>query len=69
MKKIICLVLTVMLVAAMAVPAFAVTPDWEYHAPEIPEVTLSEDIQDSISNAVSNYFTNFTFNFSAITLG
>lgn len=56
MKKIICMLLAVMLIMAMTVPACAVTPKREYHAPEIPEVTLTDDLKQSISVWVTAYF-------------
>jgi hypothetical protein len=53
----------------MAVPACAVTPKWEYHAPEIPEVTLSDDLKQMLSNAVAEYFKDFKFEFTGVKLG
>lgn len=69
MKKIICLLLTVMLITAVTVPAFAVTPKWEYHAPKIPEVTLTDDLKQSISNWVAEFFKDFKTAFTSIRLG
>ena len=69
MKKIICIILALMLIMAVAVPACAVTPKWEYHAPEIPEVTLSDDIKQMISNAVAEFFKNFKIEFTSTRLG
>lgn len=48
MKRIICMLLTVMLIAAMTVPACAVTPKWEYHAPKIPEIKVSINIPQKV---------------------
>ena len=48
MKKIICMLLAVLLIAAMTVPAFAATPKWEYHAPKTPEVKVSMKIPDKV---------------------
>jgi hypothetical protein len=69
MKKIICMLLAMMLIMAMTVPACAVTPKWEYHAPEIPEVTLTDDLKQSISNWVAEYFKNFRIEFTSTRLG
>ena len=69
MKKIICILLAVMLIMAMTVPAFAVTPKWEYHAPEIPEVTLTDDLKQMISNAVAEFFKDFKIEFTSTRLG
>lgn len=69
MKKLISMLLAVILIMAMTVPAFAVTPKWEYHAPEIPEVTLSDDIKQMISNAVAEFFKNFRIEFTSTRLG
>ena len=48
MKKILYMLLAVMLILAMAVPAWAVTPKWDYHAPKIPEVKPSIKIPDKV---------------------
>jgi hypothetical protein len=69
MKKIICMLLAVMLIMAVTVPACAVTPKWEYHAPEIPEVTLTDDLKQSISDWVAEYFKNFKIEFTSTRLG
>ena len=70
MKKIICIMLlAVMLIATMTVPACAATPKWEYHAPEIPEVTLTDDLKQSISDWVAEYFKNFRIEFTSTRLG
>jgi acid phosphatase class B len=69
MKKIISMLLAVMLIMAVTVPACAVTPKWEYHAPEIPEVTLTDDLKQSISNWVAEYFKNFRIEFTSTRLG
>jgi hypothetical protein len=69
MKKIICMLLAVLLIMAVTVPAFAATPKWEYHAPKIPEVTLTDDIKQSISNWVAEYFKNFRIEFTSTRLG
>lgn len=69
MKKIICMLLAVLLIAAMTVPAFAATPKWEYHAPKIPEVTLTDDLKQMISNAVAEFFKDFKIEFTSTRLG
>ena len=44
MKKILALLLAVLLILAMAIPAFAVTPDLE--VPDVPEVPdISDDVE------------------------
>ena len=50
MRKIFAILLTVMLIAAMVIPAFAVTPKWEYKAVKLPEVKFT-----SVENIVSNW--------------
>lgn len=69
MKKLIAMLLAVMLIAAMTIPACAVTPKWEYHAPKIPEITLSDDLKQMLSNAVAEYFKDFKFEFTGVKLG
>ena len=48
MRKIIALLLALLLVAAMVVPAFAVTPKFEYRAVKLPEIKVSIKIPDSV---------------------
>ena len=48
MKKIIMFVLVVALILAMSVPAFAVTPRWEYKPVKLPEIKVSIKIPDSV---------------------
>jgi hypothetical protein len=69
MKKFISMLLAVMLIAAMTIPACAVTPKWEYHAPKIPEVTLTDDLKQMISNAVAEFFKDFKIEFTSTRLG
>lgn len=69
MKKIISMLLAVMLIAAMTIPACAVTPKWEYHAPKIPEVKLSDDIKQMLSNAVAEFFKDFKIELTGVKLG
>ena len=47
MKKILALILAVLLIASMAVPAYAVTPKYEF--PDLPEIPdISDDIKIEI---------------------
>ena len=47
MKKIIALILAVLLIACLAVPAYAVTPKYEF--PELPEIPdISDDVKIEI---------------------
>jgi hypothetical protein len=48
MKKIFIFMLVMFLIASMTVPAFAVTPKWEYKAVKIPEIKVSVKIPDSV---------------------
>ena len=38
MRKIFAILLAVMLIASMAVSAYAVTPKWEYKAVKLPQI-------------------------------
>lgn len=47
MKKIPALILAVLLIASMAVPAYAVTPKYEF--PDLPEIPdISDDVAENI---------------------
>ena len=47
MKKILAIALAVLLIAAMAVPAYAVTPKYEF--PDLPEIPdISDDVKFEI---------------------
>ena len=48
MRKIVIFVLTLAMLVAVAVPAFAVTPKWEYKAVKLPEIKVSIKIPDSV---------------------
>lgn len=48
MRKILAILLAVMLIAAMAVSAFAVTPKFEYKPVKIPEIKVSVKIPNSV---------------------
>lgn len=51
MRKFFAILLAVMLIASMAVSAYAVTPKWEYKAVKLPEIKFT-----SVENIVSNWF-------------
>ena len=53
MKKIIMFVLVVALIAAMAIPAFAVTPRWEYKPVKLPQIKPDTSF---VQSAVSKWF-------------
>lgn len=68
MKKIICILFAVMLIASMAVPAYAVTP--ALNIPDVPqisnikiEVKLNEKVYE---NAVQKWFAEHPLDFSKI---
>lgn len=48
MRKIFAIILAVMLIASMAVSAFAVTPNFEYKPVKIPEIKVSVKIPNSV---------------------
>ena len=48
MRKIFAIILVVALVICMAIPAFAVTPRFEYKAVKIPEIKVSIKIPDIV---------------------
>ena len=53
MKKIIVFILTLALILAMSVPAFAVTPKWEYKPVKLPQIKPDTSF---VQGAVSNWF-------------
>ena len=53
MKKIIMFVLVMALILAMSVPAFAVTPRWEYKPVKLPQIKPDTSF---VQGAVSNWF-------------
>jgi len=59
MKKILVFILAVMLLAAMAIPAYAVTPKFEYKAVKIPEIKVETNF---VQNIVSNWFKEHPLN-------
>lgn len=53
MKKIIMFVLVMALILAMSVPAFAVTPRWEYKPVKLPQIKPDTSF---VQGAVANWF-------------
>ena len=53
MRKIFAILLAVMLIAAMTVSAYAVTPKWEYKAVKLPEIKPDTSF---VQSAVANWF-------------
>lgn len=53
MRKIIVFILTLALIAAVAVPAFAVTPKWEYKPVKLPQIKPDTSM---VQGAVSKWF-------------
>ena len=53
MNKTICIMLAVMLILAMSVPAFAVTPKWEYKPVKLPQIKPDTSF---VQSAVANWF-------------
>lgn len=71
MRKIIVLLLVMSVIIALSVPAFALTPKWEYTPVKVPTIKVDTS---AIGNAVSawlkaNPITLPSFNISGITLG
>ena len=65
MRKIIALLLVLLLVAAMVVPAFAVTPKFEYKAVKLPKIKVSIKIPDSV---FENWFKEHPIDLPAINI-
>lgn len=53
MRKIIVFILTLALILAMSVPAFAVTPKWEYKPVKLPQIKPDTSF---VQGAVANWF-------------
>ena len=69
MKKILVFILAVMLLAAMAIPAYAVTPKFEYKAVKIPEIKVETNFaQNIVSNWFKEHPLDIQFDFSGIKL-
>ena len=50
MRKILAILLAVMLIASMAVSAYAVTPKWEYKPVKLPQIKVDTSfVQGAIS--------------------
>ena len=65
MKKIIMFVLVMALILAMSVPAFAVTPRWEYKPVKLPQIKVSIKIPDKV---FTDWFADHPISFTAPTL-
>ena len=68
MRKIFAILLAVMLIAAMVIPAFAVTPTWEYKAVKLPEIKFTS-VQDIVSNWFKEHPLNINIDFTNVKLG
>jgi hypothetical protein len=53
MRKIFAILLAVMLIASMAVSAYAVTPKWEYKPVKLPQIKPDTSF---VQGAVANWF-------------
>ena len=65
MRKIFAIILVVALIAAMAIPAFAVTPAWEYKPAKLPQIKIGNGF---IQGAVSNWFKTNPIDLPAINI-
>lgn len=65
MKKIIMFVLVMALILAMSVPAFAVTPRWEYKPVKLPEIKVQPNF---VENIVNNWFKTNPIDLPAINI-
>ena len=65
MRKIIAILLAVMLIASMAVSAYAVTPKWEYKPVKLPQIKVSVKIPDKV---FTDWFKDHPISFTAPTL-
>ena len=61
MRKIFAIILVVLLIAAMSVPAFAVTPRWEYKPVKLPQIKPDTSF---VQGAVANWFKTNTIKIS-----
>jgi hypothetical protein len=68
MRKIFAILLAVMLIASLAVSAYAVTPKWEYKAVKLPEIRVQPNFVEDI---VANWFKQnpLQINFTSVKLG
>ena len=70
MRKIFAILLAVMLIASMAVSAYAVTPKWEYKPVKLPEIKVSIKIPDSVfDNWFKEHPLSLNISFASPTLG
>lgn len=65
MRKIIAILLAVMLIASMAVSAYAVTPKWEYKPVKLPQIKPDTSF---VQGAVANWFKNNPIDLPAINI-
>ena len=65
MKKKLLIFISLLLVAAMVVPAFAVTPKFEYKAVKLPKIKVSIKIPDSV---FENWFKEHPIDLPAINI-
>lgn len=63
MRKIFAILLAVMLIAAMSVTAFAVTPKWEYKPVKLPQIKPDTSFVQSV---VANWIKTNPIDFPAI---
>ena len=62
MRKIIVFILTLTLIASMAVSAYAVTPKWEYKPVKLPQIKVSVKIPDKV---FTDWFKDHPIRFTA----
>ena len=65
MRKIIAILLVAMLIASMAVSAYAVTPKWEYKPSNLPQIKPDTSFVQGI---VANWFNTNPIEFPAINI-
>ena len=65
MRKIIVFILTLALIAAMSVTAFAVTPKWDHQPVKLPEIKVQPNF---VENIVSNWFKHNPIDLPAINI-
>lgn len=63
MRKIIVFILTLALIAAMSVTAFAVTPKWEYKPVKLPQIKPDTSF---VQGAVAKWFKEHPIDLPAI---
>ena len=65
MKKLLALVLAILIVLAMAVPAFAATPKWEYKPVKLPQIKPDTSF---VQGAISKWFKENPIDLPAINI-